>query len=493
MRKNDFFRYLLFNGKANSAKRSELETQTFPYTFTSDGYRLKNYRIYGTSDGVGDLDSTTNKYIIPVVINGTAVNISLDSPLGDGDYIDFLEQKRFNSDDSSEIVSLPVMPVSNGINVLNVDTENQPSKVYIKGDISSFSVSSWENVQKLVRAGLHDKYFAVGDQLVCQKGSSDLTWDIIGFDHDIPTDTQFTHSMTLQLHDCLPSTMPFDAPEALYYAENGLEAGTYNFTIQSGYDTTYGGGKTYQFELENDVPAGGQLVFGWAPSTQAANAKIISYASASSTTPIEQKSVIEGSDGTSLGTTDGGSPNVNHIHRVRFGSNNYGESAIRQFLNSSESAGAAWIPQTHFDRPPEWVSTTAGFMSDLDSDFIAVIGSVGKLTALNTATDGGGSVTLNDKFFLLSKSEVYGGIEKNVNIDEGSSYAYYSDYSDLSAPGADEDSNRLKLRNGSSQFWWLRTPQLTNGRNVFYIYSGGRISAYYVNSTFGIVPACNVI
>ena len=166
MRRNDFFKYLLFNGKANSARRSELETQTFPYTFTSSGYKLKNYRIYGTSDGVGDLDGTTNKYVIPVVINGTTVNISLDSPLSSGDYIDFLEQKRFNSDDSSEIVALPVMPVANGINVLNIDTENQPSKVYIKGNISSFSVSSWENVQKLVRAGLHDKYFAVGDQLL---------------------------------------------------------------------------------------------------------------------------------------------------------------------------------------------------------------------------------------------------------------------------------------------------------------------------------------
>ena len=492
MRKNDFFKYLLLNGGSNAAKRSELETQTLPYTFTSDSHTLRNYRIYGTNDGIGDLDSMTNKYIIPVEINGTAVNISLDSPLDDGDYIDFREQKRFNSDDSSEIVSLPVLPILSGINVIDVGTENQPSKVYVQGNISSFSVSSWANVQKLVRAGLHDKYFAVGDQLVCQKGNSDLTWDIIGFDHDTPTDSQYTHSMTLQLHDCLPSTMQFDAPEALYYAENGLAAGeTYNFTIQSGYDTAYGGGKTYQFKLENDVPTGGQLTFGWTNNTQASNAKITSYSGATSTTPIGQVSVTEGNGGTSLGTTDGTSTNVNYIHKVRYGSNNPVQSALRQFLNSDKSAGNVWTPQTNFDRPPAWAGDTAGFMSDLDSDFLAVIGKVNKTTALNTVTDGGGSVTLDDKFFLLSRSEVYGDLENNIN--EGSPYPYYKDYSSLSEAGTGNDSNRIKYRSGTAQTWRLRSPYSAVGSNVRNISQTGGIGHSDAGSSNGVSPACNII
>lgn len=45
------------------------------------------------------------------------------------------------------------------------------------------------------------KVFAVGDQLTCQRGSTTLVWDIIGFDIDTPADKQFTHSMTLQLHE----------------------------------------------------------------------------------------------------------------------------------------------------------------------------------------------------------------------------------------------------------------------------------------------------
>lgn len=484
-----FFKCILLNrGSENTA---ELESETLPYLFKSNGHRLRNYRIYGNTGGAGDLDSTTNKYIIPVVMNGTAVNISLDSPLANGDYIDFLEQKRFNADNSMKIILLPALPVANGINVLNIDTENQPSKVYIQGNVSSFSVSSWENVQKLVRAGLHDKYFAIGDQLVCQKGSSNITWDVIGIDHDTPSDSQFTHSLTLQLHDCLSSQMQIDTPEALYYAENGLTAGTYNFTIQSGYDTSHGGGKTYQFTLENDVPAGGQLTLSWAYNTQAGSAKITSYG-ADLTTVIESDiSVTEGSSGTSLGTTDGNSTNLNSIEKARFDSNNYSESAIRQFLNSSANRGNVWTAKTVFDRPPIWNASTAGFMSDLDSDFLAVVGTANKVTALNTVTDGGGSVTLADKFFLLSKSEIYGGLENNIN--EGSPYPYYKDYSSLSEAGTGNDSNRIKYRNGSASSWVIRTPFSNSVGNIINVNPGGGINSVGTHNPSGIAPACVII
>ena len=220
-----------------------------------------------------------------------------------------------------------------------MDTQNQFLASLVEAQGGTLKPTSWANVQALVRAGLHKNVFAIGDQLVCSKGEGTLTWDIIGIDHDTPADSQFTHSLTLQLHDCLSSTMQYDAPEALYYAASGLSAGTYNFTIQSGYDETYGGGKTYQFTLTQDVPVGGQLTFGWANNTQAVNAKITSYSGATSTTQIEQVSVTEGNGGTSLGTTDGTNTNVNHIHRVRFGSNNPLQSALRQFLNSDKSAG----------------------------------------------------------------------------------------------------------------------------------------------------------
>lgn len=258
MMRNDFFEYRLLSG--NKANRTELESETLPFTFKSNSHKLRNYRIYGNENGVGDLQEN-GKYLIPVTIKGKnimsggfnrknknqyvdvlyveadlesnttytisfilnrgnqvylngnllsnnqsryttgtgnrqsmtfttgtisrstlnqynsdygwilfknaknqeeyttftdvmlvegteslgeyepyhepkTVNIYLDEPLNENDYIDFREQKRFNSDDTSEIISMPTLPTINGTNIFTVDTEVQPSKVYIQGKIS---------------------------------------------------------------------------------------------------------------------------------------------------------------------------------------------------------------------------------------------------------------------------------------------------------------------------------------------------------------------
>lgn len=270
--RNDFFKYILL--RASSTDTAELESETLPYLFKSNGHRLRNYRIYGNTGGVGDLDTETEKYIIPVVmqnknvlqntspsrtfgnltavvredgtviLNGTSSltafidintnifvesgmifngcpsggsantyclratklstesyanqtgddivftssenykisirinanytcdnlifrpmirypntdgvfvayeepaikNISLDSPLDDGDYIDFREQKRFNSDNTNEILSLPAITSINGISVLSVNTAVQPEKVYVQGNVEQIVTASLQTL-----------------------------------------------------------------------------------------------------------------------------------------------------------------------------------------------------------------------------------------------------------------------------------------------------------------------------------------------------------
>ena len=54
--KNDFFKHILLSS-GSKQNRTELETETLPYTFTSDSYKLRNYRIYGNTvngESVGD-------------------------------------------------------------------------------------------------------------------------------------------------------------------------------------------------------------------------------------------------------------------------------------------------------------------------------------------------------------------------------------------------------------------------------------------------------
>ena len=372
-----------------------------------------------------------------------------------------------------------------------MDTQNKFLAAILSAQGGSVVPTSFKDVQTLVRSGLASKVFHIGDQLVCNKGDVKLVWDIIGIDHDVPADKQFTHSMTLQLHDCLAS-MQYDGTEALFYCETELAAGTYHFTLLSGYDTTYGGGKTYQFTLTQPVPAGGQIMFPWGYNTQAASTKVSTYASRTATAAIESVSVVEGTEGTSLGTADENTANMNHTHRIRYGSNNWVESAMRQWINSDKVAGSVWTPQTKFDRPPSWAASTAGFLNGIDADFLEVIGETEKVTCRNTVTDGGGSDITTDKFFLLSRREVYAGNEVS-GVIEGEPYPYYSDYSDLSAAGTGNDTNRIKYRNGSTQYWWLRTPYSGLGHGVRNVYAAGNLSSGNATNSHGVAPACNII
>lgn len=96
-------------------------------------------------------------------------------------------------------------------------------------------------------------------------------------------------------------------------------------------------------------------------------------------------------------------------------------------------------------------------MNGMDADFLAVIGKTTKVTCRNNVTDGGGSDTTKDKFFLLSRRELFMGDEVS-SVKEGEPYPYYSNYSDYTSPNTGADSNRVKYKNGSPQWQWERTP-----------------------------------
>jgi len=73
-------------------------------------------------------------------------------------------------------------------------------------------LNSWQQVQHIVRAGLHHQVFQIGDQFVATFDGQPVVWVVIGIDHDKPTDSRFTHSLTIQSQDCLLAAQ-FDAPE----------------------------------------------------------------------------------------------------------------------------------------------------------------------------------------------------------------------------------------------------------------------------------------
>lgn len=281
------------------------------------------------------------------------------------------------------------------------ETDGQPTyngEPIVVDSNAPIEINSWSAVQQMVRLGIAAGMFSIGDQLVCNHETyGTLVWDIIGIDHDTPADSQYKHSLTIQLHDCLGTTFQFDAPE----------------------------------------------------------------------------------------------PTNPDSSRKSYGSNNWLESGIRQWLNSDGNADTWWEAKTEYDVKPSYASSTAGFLKGLDAEFLSTVGEVSKITARHTVTDGGDSDTSTEKFFLLSMTEVYGGL--NNNIAEGVAYPYYADNSVLSSAGRGNDANRIKYRNGAAQYWWLRSPSASYSSQVRFVSLAGNIDGTGAINRFGIAPACCII
>ncbi len=349
---------------------------------------------------------------------------------------------------------------------------------------------------------------AEGDTIVVVETASTIEFVVMGFiegggNTSITLhDKGKTYGMILQSKDVLYS-LQADNTEAFYSPSEALAAGTYHVTLGDSYDTTYGGGATYQFTLTQPVPANGQIYWPWAYNQLPTAAKISTYANGDATTPIESNvTVTAGSEGTDLGTVlIRPTGNFNSLHRMRYGSNKWSELSLRQHLNSDKVAGQVYKAKSKFDRPPSWATNTAGFMHGLDPEFIKICADVELLTCLSSVCDttsteanaGTGYEITVDKFFLPSRPELFGGSD-NAS-DKGTVWDFYKINSDnpsaSSVSGA--DSNRIKKNSaGNATYWWMRSPLAGGGSNVRLVYTGGYVSNIYATYSYGVAPACVV-
>jgi len=320
----------------------------------------------------------------------------------------------------------------------------------------AIGVKSWADVQRVVRMGIASKIFTIGDQLMANWNGTPRIWDIIGIDHDIPTDTRFTHSLTIQAHEVLTAGR-ISGPEAMYNAVTELPAGTYIFTTN---------GVQYTFTSTQTVPAGGVIYIKtrdeYAPLT-------LTIYGADRTTIVEDDIVVATTTG-----TDNLTP-INDHNRMRYGSNLYEISAIRQWLNS-EDASFVWQPLGLYDMPSSYV--TAGFINLLDADLQAVIGAVDKQVALATY-DGGEQALFSDKVFLLSRKEIFGDDEGVVT-------------GEVVYPFWDGSSNEDRIK-GSPSLWWLRSPSVSNTLGTRSVNTSGGLSSTSAPTACGLAPACVII
>lgn len=351
-----------------------------------------------------------------------------------------------------------------------VNHEERITDIETYMNMKTMEIKSWEDVQKIVRAGSADKVFTVGDQFVAKYAGVDRVWDVIGINHDEPVDTQYTHSLTIQTRDCLMNCV-FDAAELLYFAEAILPVGDYKF-----YDSY--SAKNFGFSIATPIPIGGSIeVSAWVASSELPPQVRTKDASG---VILETIPVAESSAGTLL--------TCNDLRRARYGSNNYLESNIRHWLNSDAQIYSA-TKKTKYDvLTTSAPYSTGGFLHNLDPELKSVIGPVKKQVAKNTITDGGGQDLFQDKVFLISRVEAYGGAE-GVSTGE-KPYEYYS----LLAPAATtaEIPGRIKYLSGSTRYWWLRSPNVGYSGNPRNVHTTGSVYGSSAISALGLAPACTI-
>jgi len=356
------------------------------------------------------------------------------------------------------------------MNALNLPTAEQfDEQIAVLREISGKlgligTISSWKDVQAIVRKGQADRYFAVGDLLMSKFNNQPTIWKVIGINHDTPTDESRQFSLTIQTRDCLMNCQ-WDAPEALYYAATALAPSKHIFEIDSG---------KYEFTTTLEVPEGGQVyVYSWDDGYIPLKAR--TYAA-------DRVTVIEDDITVSTSTDSPTLSPVNHQARCRYGSNNYLESNIRDWLNS-EADQYIWTPKTNFDRPSTGAPYTGpGFLKLLDPELAAVIGKVNKQVARNTLTDGGGQDLFSDKVFLLSRVEVGLGTEGTTDGEEV--YPYYDGIA---------NAGRIKLLGSSPRSWWLRSPDVSNAYSARIVDTSGVVNNNYAYNSNGLAPACVII
>lgn len=188
--------------------------------------------------------------------------------------------------------------------------------------------------------------------------------------------------------------------------------------------------------------------------------------------------------------------------RQNYGNNRYSLANIRQWLNKS---GTNWYQAQHsYDRAPGssyvWsgynaYDTEAGFKTGFSPQFLAAILPT-TLTVAKPTTDGGGSETVTDDFFLPSKQEV--GLGSENGIAEGSLLALFNSNNSsrlrTCTPQAIANSNYTNNPSSADNwFWRLRSPYSGDANNVRVVYSDGseyHIDAY--NGYVGVLPLCNL-
>lgn len=333
-------------------------------------------------------------------------------------------------------------------------------------------------VQRAIRNNTIQNILSIGDFFTVGRGGTDWLFQVAAFDYDVPVLSEFTHSMRLLMYPCF-ANVPFDAPEAIYYAAAELAAGTYWFINNRT-------NKYYSFTTTQAIPVGGQAVPVFGASLDYAITQIKTYASQTSTTALETVTATISDTAPTIGTQ---LTPVNDDNRARLGNNNWMQSAIRQWLNSAATTGW-WTAKNIYDRPQS--SPTDGFLNGIDADLLACIGKVRLRTGLNPVDNAGtfGYSDNEELVFLPSRSEM--GLGNSVAEIYETPVTLDGTAKTDALPLFKNNADRIKYLAGVARTWWMRSPYpyATYASLTYIVFLTGALDNYGALDGSGAVPAC---
>ncbi len=294
----------------------------------------------------------------------------------------------------------------------------------------------------------------------------------------------------------LPFNTQFSAPQAIYESESDLPAGTYYFRIKN---DGWGGNndKCIQFTLASAMTAGKQIrKKSGAYNAAIENCTLGIFASGADTTGETLAFTVETTpSGTNLGDTDG-TGDLNHWSRVVLGHNRWATSALRQWLNSSASAGNWWSKKEKWEVKPDYASK-AGFLSGYDAEVVHHFKATKVVTGKNTVTDGGGVDITYDKVFLRSLEQMYVSPQLSSEVgSEGEYWEYYKRLLGRTTPAARQQTYtrliKYAIGTTSAQYCWARSASLGSAINVWLVYSSGYVGSHAANHGGRCAPVCRI-
>lgn len=312
-------------------------------------------------------------------------------------------------------------------------------------------------IEEICKDGVADEYFSIGDIILIpytdNTPATPVTYSVphvVVHFGDVEDEHGVTHenAMWLMWMYATPQVVMFDAPEAIAETEATFQSGYYYYTKNA--DNSFTG---QTVTVGDTIPAG----------------------------TTYYKHVRSGMAG-----------------RLRYGSNDWSQSAFRQYLNSNADKGLWWVAQHESDVAPTQATTVPGFLTGYTDEWKAIFQPIKVTTALSTVCDGGVDVDTYDTFFLPSLEQMYGSPQK-AGV-EGDVWEYWIEETGLSSRSNGSSTNTNDARkipaitapSGAAVYCRLRSANRSYTYGVWSVATAGYLYNSSASNAYRAQPACAI-